>query len=64
MMPFATVALLPEPFAPRTFTGISEHVQQSPAWPSRLFVRAAATPAAAVPCPWSSLGSASFPTKS
>jgi hypothetical protein len=40
---------VPQPSAPSTFTGITEQRQQAPAWPISFCVRAAITPATAVP---------------
>src|SRR5437763_12401395 len=58
VIPEATLAVVPDPSAPRTFTGMSEQRQQYDATPIELLLAAAATPAAQVPWPLSSTGSA------
>ena len=63
-IPSAMSAALPAPLPPITLTGISEHCEQAPTPPMPLFERAAITPATSVPCPWSSLASASSLTAS
>ena len=57
MIPEATLAVVPVPSAPRTFTGISEQCQQYDAMPMELLLVAPATPAAHVPWPLSSVAS-------
>ena len=57
MIPEATLAVVPVPSAPRTLTGMSEQRQQYEATPIELLLAAAATPAAHVPCPLSSVAS-------
>jgi hypothetical protein len=63
-MPAAMSVSSPLPCASSALIGKTRQRQQMPAPPVRLFERAAITPVTAVPCPWSSAGSASPPTKS
>jgi hypothetical protein len=63
-IPLASVAMSPAPSSPSTFTGRIEHVQQIPATPAALLLRAAMMPATDVPWPWTSFAFVVFPTTS
>ena len=50
-MPLATATSVPDPLLFRTFTGIKDELNATPATPVPLFVIAAMLPATCVPCP-------------